>query len=42
MHCGREGMVWELRLGKEKELQKKKKKKDFYWFALYLQHKFTL
>ena len=26
MHCGREGMVWELRLGKEKELQKKKKR----------------
>ena len=29
MHCGREGMVWELRMGKEKELKKKKKKKTF-------------
>ena len=26
MHYGREGMVWELRIGKEKELHKKKKK----------------
>ena len=25
MHYGREGMVWELRMGKEKELHKKKK-----------------
>ena len=26
MHYGREGMVWELRMGKEKELHKKKKR----------------
>ena len=40
MHCGREGIVWELRNGKEKG---KKKKKDFYWFVLYLQYcKLTL
>ena len=30
MHSGREGMVWELRMGKEKELQKKKKKKKTF------------
>ena len=24
MHCRREGIVWELRIGKEKELKKKK------------------
>ena len=24
MHCGREGIVWELRIGKEKEKEKKK------------------
>ena len=23
MHCGREGIVWELRIGKEKEKKKK-------------------
>ena len=23
MHCGREGIVWELRIGKEKEKEKK-------------------
>ena len=25
MHCRREGIVWELRIGKEKELKKKKR-----------------
>ena len=24
MHCRREGIVWELRIGKQKELKKKK------------------
>ena len=39
MHCGREGLGWELRMGKENEFFFLN---DFYWFVLYLQYKLTL